>query len=294
MVPVVTLTSSKLKIGSGNSVTITGTVAAANGLTPTGILTIYADGVAIGNGVLVKRTFAATTSTLPVGSHMITASYSGDPNFAPANATAITQVIAATPVVTLTSSTTTTQVLTPITLTATVAPVNGLAPTGTVSFYDVHTLIGTVNLQGGSSGPLSASVTTLQTGNLAAGSHPFTFTYSGDAHYFSGTSSAVRVTVNKFGFKGATLHISPSPAKVGQNVTFTVTIATTSGYPAPTGQIKLFENNNFVSWLTLVDGVATYQSSTFANGIHQIAAQYTGDANYSGGKLTGSVVISSR
>jgi hypothetical protein len=58
------------------------------------------------------------------------------------------------------------------------------APTGTVTFYDGTTQIG--------SGGIGASISTA---NLAAGTHSITAVYSGDSHFNPNTSAAVAVTV---------------------------------------------------------------------------------------------------
>ena len=71
-----------------------------------------------------------------------------------------------------------------ITLTATVSPT---AATGTVTFYNNSTSIG--------SGTLDSGSATLLTSFTSAGTETLTATYSGDSTYASSTSSAVTVTV---------------------------------------------------------------------------------------------------
>src|SRR6185503_16301313 len=115
-----------------------------------------------------------TTSSLAVGSHPITVDYSGDAVFDPSSTpAALVQVVnkAAT-------STTLGSSLNPsifgqaVTYTATVAttaPGSGI-PTGTVSFLDGTTVIG--------SGTLNASgVATFTTSTLTVGTHPITASY---------------------------------------------------------------------------------------------------------------------
>jgi hypothetical protein len=70
----------------GQSVTFTATVTPDSGTgTPTGTIQFQIDGVSVGAPVSLSRTDTATYSTaaLAVGTHTITASYSGDNNFAP-------------------------------------------------------------------------------------------------------------------------------------------------------------------------------------------------------------------
>lgn len=78
----------------------------------------------------------------------------------------------------------------PLTFTATITT-NGVAAadaTGTVTFQDAANTIGTGSVSGG--------VATLAISTLAAGTHPITAAYSGDAHYPANTSSALSQSVN--------------------------------------------------------------------------------------------------
>ena len=68
------------------------------------------------------------------------------------------------------------------------ATVTGIAPTGTVTFFDGGTQIGTATLAGG-----TASITT---SSLATGSHSITARYSGDGNNAASTSAALLQTVN--------------------------------------------------------------------------------------------------
>src|SRR5262249_48249534 len=78
----------------GQPVTFTATVTAAQGGTPTGIVT-FRDGTAsIGTGTLNSMGQATLiTSTLSVASHTITATYEGDANFLTSTSGSITQVV---------------------------------------------------------------------------------------------------------------------------------------------------------------------------------------------------------
>ena len=77
---------------------------------------------------------------------------------------------------------------TPVTLTATVTGAAGSGPTGTVTFFDGATSIG--------SGPLNgAGVATLTTSALSQGTHTLTAVYGGDTSYAGSTSAPVAATV---------------------------------------------------------------------------------------------------
>jgi hypothetical protein len=71
--------------------------------------------------------------------------------------------------------------------TATVS-VNAGTPTGTVTFYDGATAIGT--------GPLSSGTATFSTASLSIGSHSITAVYGGDSNFATSKSSVLTQTVN--------------------------------------------------------------------------------------------------
>lgn len=75
------------------------------------------------------------------------------------------------------------------TLTATLTPaLSGRpAPTGTITFYDGSTLLGSVSV--------SASTATYSASALAVGSHSITAVYSGDGNFNPNTSAAASVTI---------------------------------------------------------------------------------------------------
>ena len=76
-----------------------------------------------------------------------------------------------------------------VTFTATVAPMSGSGiPTGSVTFSDGATQIGTGTLN-------SSGTATLSTSSLGVGSHSVTAVYSGDTNFSASTSAAVSVTV---------------------------------------------------------------------------------------------------
>ena len=177
----------------GQTVTFTSTVSAvAPGAgTPTGSVT-FRDGATTLGSSQVNPSGVATfaTSSLLNGSHTITASYSGDPNFSTSSAS-ITYVVRGLTSTSLTSSANPSVFSHPVTLTATIsviAPAVG-TPTGQVTFSDGGTPIGT--------GTVSADKATVTTASLAPGTHVITATYSGDADFVGSTSSVLDQVVAK-------------------------------------------------------------------------------------------------
>ncbi len=63
------------------------------GLSPTGSVSLFDGGTQIGTGTLAAGIASFTTSSLAVGSHSLTAQYSGDPNNAASTSAALIQTV---------------------------------------------------------------------------------------------------------------------------------------------------------------------------------------------------------
>ncbi len=153
-----------------------------------------------------------------------------------------------------------------VTFTATVTP---SAATGTLTFMDGSTVLGTRNVIGGSA-PYSTST-------LAAGTHSITAVYSGDANYNSSTSSTLTQTVNT---ANATVTVSSSsnPSTYGSVVTFTAAVTPS----AATGTVTFMDGSAVLGTGNISDGNAWYSASVLPAGSHSITAVYAGDANDNG------------
>ena len=196
----------------GQAVTLTATVSVVSPgsnavASPTGTVTFYANGTSIGTGTLGivndqdQATF--TTSALSTGSDAITAAYtSGDGNFSASPVSAsVTQVVNMAETSTAVASAPNPSVSgQPVTFTATVGVVGPgstavASPTGTVTFYDSGTPIGTGMLSVVS----GQDEATFTTSTLSTASHSITAAYtSGDGNFnASSPSSAISQTVNE-------------------------------------------------------------------------------------------------
>ena len=179
--PKVVITSSANPSGSGQNVTLLATVSpiAPATATPTGTVTFTDTGVQLGSPVTLSSGMGSlSVSTLAVGTHTITATYSGDINYVTASAT-LTQVVRNGAAVTLTSSLNPAPAGQSVTFTATataVAPATG-TPTGSIVFTDGINLLATVSLTAGSA--------TYSTSSLVTGGHIIGAAYSGDSRFGS-------------------------------------------------------------------------------------------------------------
>jgi hypothetical protein len=186
------------------------------------------------NGDALTESFSsAATATSSVGSYPIVPSVTGtnlaDYSVQSTNGTlSIRKAASATTLSASSSSLTAGQSLT---LTATVAdatPNSTGTPTGTVSFFDGSTLLGTAALSGGTASYASASLT-------PSVSHALTAMYSGDVNFIaSSTGAAISVPVAALDF---TLTISGAQSQTavpGGAATYSFKIAPEYGaYPGP-------------------------------------------------------------
>jgi large repetitive protein len=125
---------------------------------------------------------------------------------------------------------------------------------------------------------------TFSTSTLTVGGHPATAVYNGDSNCAASTSNGITQTVNAAG-AGTTLTSSLNPSAPGQPVTFTATVACT-GF-TPTGTVTFTIDVVPGSPVTLVNGTATFTTSSLSPGSHTVSAAYSGDSNCMGATSNG-------
>jgi hypothetical protein len=124
--------------------------------------------------------------------------------------------------VTLTSNTAAPFAAQPITFTAVVKPAGVGTATGTVSFFDGATLLGSAQT-------LVAGSASITTSALAAGSHSITAVYSGDANFTASTSAALIQFVADFSFTLTSTGGSSQTVVPGQAATYSFTVQPVGG-----------------------------------------------------------------
>jgi alpha-tubulin suppressor-like RCC1 family protein len=145
--------------------------------------------------------------------------------------------------------------------------VSGASPTGTVQLKD-----GNLNL--GSTLVLANGSASLTTSSLSVGSHAITAVYAGDDNN-AGNLSALFTQVVALSASTTSLYMSPNNAAAGQLQTFTATVAGAS----PAGTVQFKESGVLLGSASLVNGQATFATSSLALGPHSVVAEYSGDQN---------------
>jgi hypothetical protein len=232
----VTLTSSSNPSAAGVSVTFTATVSPS---AATGTVTFKDGSTTLGTGTLSSGIATFSTSTLALGSHSITASYGGDTNDNTSTSSTLTQQVEQPSSITVSSSTNPAPVSATVTFTAVVTP---SAATGTVTFMDGSTSLGT--------GSLSAGTAAFSTSGLAAGSHSITAVYGGSSTDVGSTSSVLTQSILTL----TSISLSPlnGSAPVGATQQFTATATFSNG---TNGNITAS-----VAWTSSATTVATISS----------------------------------
>src|SRR5438105_2844167 len=163
-----------------------------------------------------------------------------------------------------------------ITFTATVTAVAPAAgtPSGTVTFFDGATNLGSAALD-------ASGQATLSLASLAGGSHNLTVSYSGDGNFNPSTSANLTQTVSK-GSSSTSLISSVNPSVSGQSITLTATVtAVAPAAGTPTATVTFFDGvTNLGSAALDASGQATLSLASLSVGTHDLTARYNGDGSF--------------
>jgi hypothetical protein len=314
------LTSSAAEITVGGSITFTANV------TPpaaTGTVSFFDNGGFLGTAPIVSGTAQWTTTTLTAGTQSILAAYDGSTSYNQSQSVPVLEVVdevgnggtgAGGPAggggagttgnnglpnttTVLTSSAAEITVGGSVTFTANVTPA---AATGSVSFFDNNSFLGTATVTNG--------VAQWTTTALIAGRQSILAAYDGSTSYNQSQSAPVLEVVDEVGNGGTgvggpagaggagttgnnglpntttVLTSSAAEITVGGSVTFTANVTPA----AATGSVSFFDNNSFLGTATVTNGVAQWLTTALAAGTQSILAGYSGSASYNGSQ---SVVI---
>jgi hypothetical protein len=259
----VVLLSSLNPAAVGQSVVFTATVNSA----ATGTVQFLDGSTVLDSGTVSSGVATFATAALTQGTHSMSATYSGDTNYASASSTPLTETVNA--------KTATTTALVPLSgspnpsnpgalvgFTATVSPSTA---TGTVQFLDGTTVLATLPISGGS--------VSFNTPLTTSGQHLISAVYSGDSGKLGSTSAAFTQTVRNA--TTVSLTSTPNPSLVGGSVTFVAVVSPSSA----TGTVQFQDGATALGAANLSGGMASFNTATLAPGTHTITAVYGGDTN---------------
>ena len=262
-----------------STVTLTLTVADASG-TPAGNVVFYDGGTALGSVPLSASGMAQLSQGFSVGTHYLSAQYTGDSATAAATSTTVTERInQATTVTTLASSAGTSIVGTPVTLTTTVTNNNGSTPTGYVTLKDGTAILG--------SHPLGANgVCSISTSMLSPGTHSVVAVYSGDTNDSVSSSTALTETIVQIATV-TTLGTNANPLSAGATLRLTAAVILAPGetaYGPLTGSATFYDGATAIGPGPVAinaNGQAILSIATLAVGSHALTARFNGDTDHS-------------
>jgi hypothetical protein len=267
-----TLTTDLNPAPFGSTVLLNATVKAVTGAAPTGTIA-FKDGTTTLATLSINAAGVATyaPSNLTVGTHSITATYTGDTGDATSTSAVISQKItAATTTTTVTSSLNPSTFGKSVTFLATVAAGSGSAPTGTVTFKDGATVLGTETL--------ASAKASFTTSTLIAGTHSITAVYTADTDDATSTS-AVLAQVITAANTTTSLATTLASASFGLPVTFTTSVKAATG-TVPTGTVTFKDGTTTLATETLAaTGSVSFTTATLAVGTHSISVVYKGTAS---------------
>jgi hypothetical protein len=260
----------------GQTVTLSATIVpSVSGSAVGGTVTFFDGATAVGTAYPSNNVAQLAISSLAAGSHSITAKAAGDANFSGSTSAVLTQSVSqGATTTTVASSLNPSAFGQAVTFVASIQPPSGNSASGTVTFLDGSTSLGTATV--------SSNAAQITVSGLAPGSHSITASYGGNANLAGSTSGVLTQTVNKAA-TSTSVSSSMDPSTYGQSVTFTATVQPASG-SSPTGTVTFLDGSTQLGTGNLSGGVAQFTTAGTAlnAGAHSITARYAGDSNFAG------------
>jgi len=254
----------------GQAVMLTATLTSEMGPPGNGESLSFIEGsTTLGTVPLVNGIATLDIASLASGWHYIQASYAGDAIWGASTSGSLALNVQKAPTTTTVSSSINPSIYgVTVTYAAQVSSDAGY-PTGTITFKQGQTVLGTMTLVNGVA-RLSNTPTT--------GSHTIYATYNPSGSFAGGSASLIQV-VNKENTATTVTSLSPNPASYGQAVTCIASVTAAAG--VPTGTVNFRKNGSYMGKATLVNGVATYTTTAtqLKPGNTSITAVYNGDSN---------------
>jgi hypothetical protein len=242
-------------------------------LPSSGTVTFFDGTTVLGTAHVNANGQAALVVALGAGKHSLKATFQGDSAFAASTSAAVTETVHRDSTTVAVSPSSDPSVAgQPVTFTATVTPVAPMAgtPTGTVTFFDGSTALGTVTLDANGKAALTTQFATLGNQQIKA-------VYNGNSNF---AASSHTITEQVRTSSKTALVSSDNPDKAGQPVRFTATVGAASGTGTPTGFVTFMDGNVVLAKVPLKGGKATLTWIFPTRGEQSIEAVYSGDAQF--------------
>jgi hypothetical protein len=285
-------TPSIVNYNQGFTLTATLSASTAGAPAPTGTVNFYAQGLPLGSVTLSSGSASipvagSVTQSLSPGFITITANYSGDSYYAPADLATSLQILnpsyATQTTLTLSAGGATIssiQAASFVTMVAAVAaPV--AVPYGYIAFFDGGNVIAQAEISNGQA--------SFSTNLLAIGNHSLSAQYLGysPANWQGGLSSFQASTSTSVGLAvtavptAVSLSSSTSTGTTGAVLTLTANL--TSPVGPPIGAVTFYDGSAALETLTLdANGTAAFSSASLTAGLHSFTAQYTANGIFAG------------
>lgn len=278
--PTVIITSSLNPSSYGQSVNFSISVSNAGAAVGAGdIVNLLSNNAIVASGSLdANGKVTLSSSSLPSGSDVLIAQFTGDATNSPADSSQLIQTVNKTDTnLTLTSSQNPSPFGQPVSFVTVVAPKLGNAvPSGTVTILDGSVILGTAVIDASGKAVFNFS-------SLTPGSHLLSASYAGDAN-FNPSSTSAGSTISQVVTQNSTsalLASSADPSVFGQNVVFSATIRPVTGTGIPTGSVSFNDGTTTLGVGTLDNtGQAKLAVSSLAVGSHSIRVAYSGSDGY--------------
>jgi trimeric autotransporter adhesin len=272
----------------------TGTITLTDSANNTTLATLPVVGAAGSPSAFATAGVTYTTTSLGAGQHAISATYSGDTNYAPSTQSYTIYVFVNGLASTMTLNPAPSPVKTnqALQVTVNVAPSGSgnPAPTGTVSLiaYENSNQVFTITAAALSNG---SAVITVPANTFSIGTVAFYSNYTGDKTYNSNSVNTFNFQVISAGTVTPTVTMALPSGVQNFPIAIPVTVTGPSGDPTPTGSVTLTVGPSTFTQ-TLSNGVTTftYQAGLQA-GPDAVTAVFTGDNTYTAGTATGTLDV---
>jgi hypothetical protein len=267
-------------------VTITATVTGSTGAVPTGTVAFSLDGVLLGSSALDAGVASVTTTPQAAGSPEVVATFTpSDGDFTGSSGTTTHDVELIPTTVSMVPDIRSAGVGQPVSFTVSVIPSPGFQavtsslPAGTITVGDGEGNECTTGVQpGGTSlGEVDGSCSIAWT---ATGDHQVTATYTGDADFAGGSTSAVGISVGKLAPTMSLVSSTDRAWVTGETTTLFWSVA---GPSVSDGQITITTGATTVCTTTVLAGSCDYTFPAGAGGPATFVLHYSGDADWISG-----------